>query len=145
MSGLPDQDRRINYSKDDVQHIVAREMAKQQIEHIHNGLLETNKKLVDVITAFNLELKNIRETLNGHPEKVDACKASLREDVATDHPTRIEVLTMERDLMNKITAVSVQVDKQWLKITMTITTMSVLITTAGVVMNYFLLIKKVIE
>ena len=144
MSGLPDQDRRINYSKDDVQHIVAREMAKQQIEHIQNGLLETNKKLVEIITAFNLELKNVRETLSGHPEKVDACKVSLREEVIVDHPTRIEVLTMERDLMNKINAVSVQVDKQWLKITMTITTMSVLITTAGVVMNYFLLIKKVI-
>ena len=144
MSGLPDQDNRVSYSKDDVQHIVAREMAKQQIEYIQNGLLETNKKLVEVITAFNLELKNIRETLGGHPEMVDSCKASLREEVVTDHPTRIEVLTMERDLMNKITAVSVQVEKQWLKITMTITVMSVLITTGGVLMNYFLLIKKVI-
>ena len=134
MSGLPDQDEFTDrlYTADDVQHIVAREMARRQIEQLQNGQLETNKRLVEMTAAFNAELKSLREMIASQPAQVDACRSELRHEIERDFPGRIEFLELED-----------KVDRQWLKITMILGTLSTVITGAGVAMNYWLMVSRI--
>ena len=86
MSALPDQEKKAAYSEDDVQHIVAREMAKQQLVQLQNGQLETNKRLVEIVSEFKAELKGIKAMLDKTPEEVSLCKVELKKEIQEAHP-----------------------------------------------------------
>ena len=144
MSALPDHEKKAAYSEDDVQHIVAREMAKQQLVQLQNGQLETNKRLVEIVSEFRAELKGIKAMLDKTPESVDSCKADLKKEIREDHPDRIEMLRLERDILARIDALNNKVEKQWLKITVTLTVLTTVITIIGSFLNYFLLVQKAI-
>ena len=144
MSALPDQEKKAAYSEDDVQHIVAREMAKQQLVQLQNGQLEINKRLVEIVSEFRAELKGIKAMLDKTPESVDSCKADLKKEIREDHPDRIEMLRLERDILARIDALNNKVEKQWLKITVTLTVLTTVITIIGSFLNYFLLVQKAI-
>ncbi len=86
MSALPDQLEKESYSASDVQHIVAREMAKQQLVQLQNGQLEINKRLVEIVSEFKAELKGIKAMLDRTPEEVDACTLALKKEIQEAHP-----------------------------------------------------------
>lgn len=142
MSALPDHVAQDHYSASDVQHIVAREMAKQQLVQLQDGQLEINRKLVEIVSEFRAELKGIKAMLDKTPESVDSCKADLKKEIREDHPDRIEMLRLERDILARIDALDSKVERQWLKITVTLTVLTTVLTIIGSLLNYFLLVQK---
>jgi len=98
MSGLPDQEIKTTYSQDDVQHIVAREMAKQQLSQLQNGQLEINKRLVEIVSEFKSELKGIKEMLDKTPKDVDACKLELKNEIKAAHPDHFDLKEIEAQI-----------------------------------------------
>lgn len=98
MSALPDQDKKTAYTEDDVQHIVAREMAKQQLIQLQNGQLETNKRLVEIVSEFKAELKGIRAMLDKTPEEVNQCKVELKNEIKEAHPDHSDLKVVEGQL-----------------------------------------------
>lgn len=150
MSGIPDQDSHIQlsdrlYTPDDVQHLIAREVAKQQMAEIKAGLLDTNKKLLEVVSTFNAEIKALRELMAAAPIKVDECRADMRREIERDFQTAISAERMEHRIEDRIDAVDAKVDKQWLKITVVLGTLSSLITGIGVAVNYWLMVSKIVN
>lgn len=156
MSGLPDQEQGSRlYSESDVQHIVAREVAKQQVRELQSGLLATNKTLADLTANFTTELKSVRELLQKQPDQIRECRVDLRREIEKDFPNRLEMMDMENriedmistgdaGLSSQIAAINVKVDKQWLKITVTLSVISASITGLGVAMNYYLMAAKLL-
>lgn len=142
--GLPDQEPRDTYTHDEVQHIVAREWAKQEILRLANGQMELQRTMIEVTGQNSAELKGLRELLTGFPslvsEQVNRCRKDLRAEIENEFPTKLESLRMEQRIEDKIGATDTtlgkqiaaldkkvdslegKVDKQWLKITVIVGT-----------------------
>ena len=91
------------YSSDDVDHIVARKIAAQQILELQNGQLAINQKLLEIMAHFDNKLSKIYDRVNESPEDVQACKTELKNEIKTDHPSRTEMIILEGKLFTKLT------------------------------------------
>lgn len=142
--GLPDHELKDTYTHDEVQHIVAREWAKQEILRLANGQMELQRTMIEVTGQNSAELKGLRELLTGFPslvsEQVSRCRKDLRAEIENEFPTKLESLRMEQRIEDKIGATDTtlgkqisaldkkvdslegKVDKQWLKITVIVGT-----------------------
>ena len=101
-SALPPRDDRNMYSSDDVDHIVARKIAAQQILELQNGQLAINQKLLEIMAHFDNKLSKIYDRVNESPEDVQACKTELKNEIKTDHPSRTELVVLEGKLLTKL-------------------------------------------
>lgn len=101
-SALPPRDDRTMYSSDDVDHIVARKIAAQQILELQNGQLAINQKLLEIMAHFDNKLSKIYDRINDTPEDVQACKTELKNEIKTDHPSRSEMIILEGKLLTKL-------------------------------------------
>lgn len=102
MSALPPREDRTMYSSDDVDHIVARKIAAQQILELQNGQMAINQKLLELMAHFDNKLSKIYDRINQSPEEVQACKNELKTEIKTDHPSRTEMIILEGKLFTKL-------------------------------------------
>lgn len=159
MSGLANQEQKESYSYDEVQHLIAREWAKNEIVSLRNGALESQRQLIEITGSFNNEMKNFREMLTNFPEniaeQISRCRIEIRREIDKDFPNKIEAIHMEQRIENKIgdtdetlgkqisaldkkvDGIEVKVDKQWAKITVIVST----IVAIGGVVQWFLSVK----
>jgi hypothetical protein len=141
---LPAQDIKDSYTADEVQHLIAREWAKNEILTLRAGAVEFQKQLVEIGGATNAELKHLRETLQEFPtmvaSQISHCRDEMRREIQKDFPDRIEAIAMEKRIEDKIgetdstlgkqisaldkkvDGLESKVDKQWLKITVVVGT-----------------------
>ena len=141
---IPAQDIKDSYTADEVQHLIAREWAKNEILTLRAGAVEFQKQLVEIGGTTNAELKHLRETLQEFPtmvaSQISHCREDMRREMEKDFPNRIEAMGMEQRIEEKIgetdatlgkqisaldkkvDGLEVKVDKQWLKITVIVST-----------------------
>ena len=141
---LPSQDPKETYTADEVQHLIAREWAKNEIITLKAGSIEFQKQLVEIGGATSSELKHLRETLQEFPtmvaNQISNCRAEMRREIEQDFPNKLEAMRMEQRIEDKIGTTDTtlgkqisaldkkvdglenKVDKQWLKITVIVST-----------------------
>lgn len=141
---LPAQDLKESYTADEVQHLIAREWAKNEIISLRNGHMELQRQMIEVTGATNAELKSLRETLiefpNSVANQIAQCRRELREEIEQDFPNKLEAIRMEQriedkigdtdktlgkqisDLDKKVDGINDKVERQWLKITVVVGT-----------------------
>lgn len=141
---LPAQDIKESYTADEVQHLIAREWAKNEILTLKAGSIEFQKQLVEIGGATSAELKHLRETLQEFPtmvaNQIGQCRAEMRREIEQDFPNKLEAMRMEQRIEDKIGTTDTtlgkqissldkkvdnlenKVDKQWLKITVIVST-----------------------
>ena len=127
---LPDQEPKDTYTQTEVQHIVAREMAKQQIKQLEQGQIELNKKMLELKSELLTELHTLRVTLEKQPETLEK-----------DFVSRMEALKMKSEVEKQVSDLENKVDSQWLKITIPIG----VITALGAIANWLIAVKGAIQ
>lgn len=144
MSSLPERGEKENYTASEVDHIVARRMAEQQIIQLQNGQLATNQRLVDMGSQLSAKLDGIFAALEKQPEKLEKHKVSIMLEVEKDFPSKIELMRMEGHIKTQFDAVNKKVDIQWVKITLVLSTITAVIVAIGGFINYLILVEKLI-
>jgi len=141
---IPAQEVKDAYSYDEVQHLIAREWAKQEIITLRNGQLELQKQIVELTGGFTSEMRSMREMLAGLPglvaSQISECRKDMRQEIENDFPSKLETLRMEQRIEDKISGTDAtlgkqisaldkkvdslenKVDRQWLKITVVVST-----------------------
>jgi len=141
---LPPQDQSRTYTEAELQHLVAREWAKNAIIQLQGGQAELQKQLVELNSTFISEVRAFREALTSLPgliaSQIRDCRTDLRREIENDFPNNIEAMRMEQRIEDKIGATDTtlgkqisaldrkvdslesKVDKQWLKITVVVGT-----------------------
>ena len=141
---LPSQDIKDSYTADEVQHLIAREWAKNEIISLRAGAIEFQKQLVEIGGTTNTELKHLREVLQEFPtlvsSQVNQCRSDFRREIEQDFPSKLETMRMEQriedkigttdhtlgkqisSLDKKVDSLEGKVDRQWLKISVVVTT-----------------------
>jgi hypothetical protein len=113
---LPSQDVKDSYTLDEVQHLIAREWAKNEIISLKAGALEFQKQLVEIGGATNAELKHLRETLQEFPtmvaSQISHCRDEMRREIQKDFPDRLEAIAMEKRIEDKIGETDTTLGKQ---------------------------------
>lgn len=160
---LPAQDIKDSYTADEVQHLIAREWAKNEILTLKKSDIEIQKQLIEISGTTAAELKNIREAVTSFPvmvaTQIAQCRKDLRAEIEQDFPSKLETLRMEQRIEDKIGAtdntlgkqisaldkkvdgLENKVDKMWLKITVVVST---IVSIGGLVQWFFLTGSKII-
>ena len=103
---IPTQDVKDAYTLDEVQHLIAREWAKNEILSLKAGSIEFQKQLVEIGGATNAELKHLRETLQEFPtmvaSQISHCREDMRREMTKDFPDRLEARDMEKRIEDKV-------------------------------------------
>lgn len=142
MTGIPERGEKEHYTSSEVEHIVARRMAEQQIIQLQNGQLETNKRIVEMVTGFNAKLELMFNSLEKHPEKMEKCRDEIFTEIDKDFPTKLHLATMENHLRVQIEAVNKKVDMQWLKITIPVSIVVAASSVVGWIITYGMIVSK---
>jgi hypothetical protein len=113
---LPAQDVKDSYTADEVQHLIAREWAKNEIITLKAGALEFQKQLIEIGGATNAELKHLRESIQEFPSMVSSqiahCRDDMRREIQKDFPDRLEAVAMEKRIEDKIGETDTTLGKQ---------------------------------
>ena len=103
---LPAQDIKDGYTYDEVQHLIAREWAKNEIMSLKNGHLEMQRQLVEFMGTNQADSKALREMLANFPASVaaqiDSCRKDMRREIEQDFPNKLEAMRMEQRIEEKI-------------------------------------------
>lgn len=103
---LPSQEQKESYTPDEVQHLIAREWAKQEIISLKNRHLELQRQLIDVTGTFHADSKALREMLTSFPtavaDQISQCRKDLRHEIEQDFPSKLEAMRMEQRIEEKI-------------------------------------------
>jgi len=114
MSGLPEHDNHETvYSRDDVDHLVAREVAKQRMADLERQIGSTN----NVVVQMGADLK---AQLNSLLQQLVEQRHTLREEIEKEYATKMELFQLRST-----------VEKMWLKITMPISVVVVVVNLAS--------------
>lgn len=109
MSGLPPQSKEKLYTADDVQHMVAREVARQRMEDMERQLGTLTATLNKTVTEFNLKLDSINKNIIVNTDKLflefREDRKDLRDEIEREFASQKELIRLEG-----------KVDKIWLKV-----------------------------
>lgn len=141
---LPPQEEKATYTADEVQHLIAREWARNEILTLKSAHMDLQKQMVDAVGSTNAELKSLRVTLVEFPalvaNQIAQCRRDLRSEIEQDFPTKLESVRMEQriedkigetdstlgrqigELDKKVDSLEDKVERQWLKITVVVGT-----------------------
>lgn len=128
---LPGRVEKENYTASEVEHIVARRIAEQQLIQLQNGQIALEKKLVEVVSSFTSKLDSVMHLIEKQPERMDKCRDELRAEIDKDFPSKLDFHELKK-----------QVDIQWIKITLIVSVVVAVITAIGGAINYWLLVKQ---
>lgn len=113
---LPQQEIKDSYSYDEVQHMIAREWAKGEIQSNKNGLFKLQQQVVEFMATAQADSKALRDLLAGFPvlvaNQIDASRKDMRREIQNDFPDKLEAERMERRIEDKIGATDKTLGKQ---------------------------------
>ena len=110
-SGLPPQER--TYTENDLEHLVARRVAKIQMDGMearlnrHEG--DTNKGF----TELKLSIESLKETLQNSSTDIRKCRDDLKKEIE-DSFVYEDIFRLEMTAMDK------KIDDQWKRITLAV-------------------------
>ncbi len=108
---IPNREDKSMYTSDEVDHIVARRVAAQQILELQNGHAELNRKLLELMNTIDTKLEKVYERVNGQPEQMNSCKTALKDEIKGDHPTYADMIELEKEIKKEVVAVDSEVKK----------------------------------
>ena len=117
-SGLPPQEK--TYTENDLEHLVARRVAKIQMDGMevrlnrHEG--DTNKGF----TELKLSIESLKETLQNSSTDIRQCRDDLKKEIG-DNFVYEDIFRLEMTAMDK------KIDDQWKRITLAVVVASVTI------------------
>lgn len=103
---LPEQDK--HYTREEVDHLVAREVAKQRMADLEKTLTETRNDMVKMWAKFDAAFETLQKAIEGRDK-------SMREEMERDFATKVEFEQLKGE-----------VGKVWLKVSVPVTTILVL-------------------
>ena len=139
---LPDRELQSTYTESEMQHIVARKMAEQQIIQLQNGQLTIERRMVELVAGFNTKIESLIDMLQKQPEKMEKCKVDIREEIDKDFPSKLDLEKMESHLKTQISALNTKVDMQWLKITIPVSIVVAASSIVGWFITYGMIVSK---
>lgn len=99
---LPPQEK--NYTIDDVNHMVAREVAKQRMSDIERNLQQTNDQVVKMWAKFDASFEAIKSAIENQEQ-------NWRKEIERDFATKMDLANLDA-----------KVDKVWLKVSLPVAT-----------------------
>jgi predicted nucleic acid-binding Zn-ribbon protein len=127
-------------------HLVEAAKMQGEIENLKSGQLDLQTRILGLLGELSGDIKGIRAEMQSVPDKIASCKVEMRREVERDFPDRMDALEMEKriekqieatdrtlseqitkvenSLNTKLTSVENKLDRQWIKITATITTVA---------------------
>lgn len=114
MSGLPEQEAK--YTKEDMDHMVAREVAKQRLSDLERNLEGTNQQVIKMFAKFDLSFESLQKVIEGQDEKI-------RKEIERDFATKLDLAEVRSEI-----------SKVWLKVSIPVSTVLILV---GLVSKYF--------
>jgi len=99
---LPPQEK--NYTIDDVNHMVAREVAKQRMSDLERNLQQTNDQVVKMWAKFDASFEAIKLAIEGQED-------NWRKEMERDFATKMDLERLDA-----------KVDKVWLKVSLPVAT-----------------------
>jgi hypothetical protein len=142
---LPDRDVQHTYTEAEMQHVVARKMAEQQILQLQNGQLAIERKMVELVTGFNSKIESLIDMLQRQPEKMDKCRDDLKNEIKEEYPSKMDLMILENHMKTENEKTNKKIDLQWIKITVVVGTVVSVITVLGGIINYYIIISQFIK
>jgi hypothetical protein len=132
-------------------HLIDAASMKSDIENLKRTDHEFNTRIISALDSVTSELKGLREMIGFVPGQIAACRIDMRNEIERDFPNKMDAMSMERriedklaetdktlglqiaavgkkssddiqSLKDQITCVENKVDRQWLKITVIVST-----------------------
>ena len=132
-------------------HLLEAGRMRADIDNLKANELAMNTRILSAIAELGSDIKSMRESLQAVPRQIGECRADMRREVERDFPAKTDALNMERRIEDKIaetdktlglqiaavgkrstediqalkdqiTCVENKVDRQWLKITVIVST-----------------------
>jgi len=142
---LPDRDVQHTYTEAEMQHVVARKMAEQQLLQLQNGQLAIERKMVELVTGFNSKIESLIDMLQRQPEKMDKCRDDLKSEIKEEYPSKMDLMILENHMKTENEKTNKKIDLQWIKITVVVGTVVSVITVLGGIINYYIIISQFIK
>lgn len=93
------------YTREEVDHLVAREVAKQRMADLERQIGSTNNEVVTMAAELKAQLTNIQR-------QIETQRGEIKSEIKEDFATKMELLALES-----------KVDKMWLKISIPVSIM----------------------
>ena len=132
-------------------HLIDAASMRSDIENLKRSDDDFKARVISALEGVSTELKGLRDIIGHVPEQIAACRLNMRHEIERDFPSKIDALNMEQrieesvadtdktlglqiaavgkkssediqSLKNQITSVENKVDRQWLKITVIVST-----------------------
>lgn len=108
---LPGYDTMESYTKDELDHVVAREVMKHRLDDLKSKLDDQSKMMNSSIINIENQLSEIYKLIKEQSTEVEKCRKELKEEIKHEYATRIELQELRADLRvlstKIITAVSI--------------------------------------
>ena len=139
---LPGREPQQTYTEAEMQHVVARKLAEQQILQLQSGQLAIERRMVELVTGFNSKIESLIDMLQKQPEKMEKCRDDLKNEIKEEYPNKMDLLILENHMKTENEKTNKKIDMQWVKITVVVGTVVSVITVLGGVINYYIMISK---
>lgn len=118
MSELPPQEHK--YTAEEVNHLVAREVAKQRMADMERQIGTLNNTITKAVADFNAKLDALSNTISTQHktiwEAIRGERDELRKEIEKDFATKLDLALLEA-----------KVDKIWLKVSIPVATITALV------------------
>ena len=132
-------------------HLIDAASMRTDIENLKRADHDFNTRVLSSLDSLGNELKGMRDLIGFVPGQIAACRLDMRHEIERDFPSKMDALNMERRieesvadtdktlglqiaavgkkssediqaLKDQVTSVETKVDRQWLKITVIVST-----------------------
>lgn len=118
-AGLPPQDDK-KYSEDDMNHIIARRIAKVQLDNLESRVSGIESNMNKGFSEIKAALDGLRDSVSASTASLSQCKDTLKKEIEKEFVNK-EVFHLEMTAMDK------KIDEQWKKIVLAVTVATVVI------------------
>jgi HEPN domain-containing protein len=144
------------YSEEEAMHLVAREVAKQRMADFERKMNEGESRFMAMMSEIKVQLQNqtlliekqtssfdksikefrdeIDDEFNRQQDAFSKAIESIKQEIRKDFASKTDLHDLKADTEAKATAIETKVEKQWLSITVTAST----IVAAALVVQYII-------
>lgn len=113
MSGqLPPQDGKL-YTEDDLNHIIARRVAKIQMDNMEGRIVRNEGDMNKGFSVLQASIDSLKTTLNDSSSNIQKCREELKKEVGETFVYE-DIFRLEMKAMDK------KIDDQWKRITLAV-------------------------
>jgi len=166
---MADQEQHTSES-DFMKHLIEAAGMRADINSLQKSNAETNNRMFTILAEVSADIKAMRENMAHVPLQITECRRDLRHEVERDFPSKMETVQMERRIEEQINVVDKtlgkqiaevsksvsdqivavkddikslnnKVEKQWLKITVIVST----IVTLAMIVQWLLMVYPAVK